>query len=81
MGDTRALEEDPVNAPRLGEVWQLTWDGDVDHYLILEAVDVSLHRLTERRPEPGFLILSLERGDTTYLCCDAVDESIWRRVT
>lgn len=70
-----------MSAPEPGEVWQLTWDEAVDHYLILEAIDVSFHRLTKRRPEPGFLILSLERGETMYLCCDAIDENIWRRVT
>jgi len=67
----------------VGQVWKHEWDGRVTHYLLLEAVDVSLHRLCDRRPEPGFFILSLDEGCTMYVCCDSFqfDLEVWQRLT
>lgn len=65
----------------VGQIWMQTWNGRNELFLMLDAVDVSLHRMTKNRPEPGFFILSLDHGWTTYLCGDSLDPSFWVRIT
>jgi len=80
VGIAASHEEDPV-IPKPNDVWELSWEGVTHHYLILEAVDVSKHRWCDRPPEPGFWMLDLRDGQTTYMCCDGEpDDNLWQRL-